>query len=226
MNQGKKKKKLNAQLNEIRDVLEKKEIFEKEYEEVEKRIRDIAYSFLSYWSDDLAEVVVQLSIDEIENNFTTYWNFKKRYGGLFGVLMRFIIPAGYYKMLNSGSRLKANLEKLPLKENLLENYSFEIIRYIKELQELLRRRKNLMKEIEEEAAATTYEKISKEILEDIERILFELEGEINFYEQNLKVVGKGKVEEGLEILEEQRRLRLEIKEVKKGIESEYPLETL
>ncbi|MGI1690911.1 hypothetical protein [Thermoanaerobacter uzonensis] len=222
----KEKEKLNAQLNEIRDVLEKKEIFEKEYEEVEKRIRDIAYSFLSYWSDDLAEVVVQLSIDEIENNFTTYWNFKKRYGGLFGVLMRFIIPAGYYKMLNSGSRLKANLEKLPLKENLLENYSFEIIRYIKELQELLRRRKNLMKEIEEEAAATTYEKISKEILEDIERRLFELEGEINFYEQNLKVVGKGKVEEGLEILEEQRRLRLEIKEVKKGIESEYPLETL
>jgi len=220
------REKLNTQLNEIRNLLEKKEIFEKEYKEIEDRIKELAYSFLSYWNNDLAEVILELPIDEIENNLTTYWNFKRRYRGLFGVLMRLFMPDKYYRMLNCGSRLKDELKKLPLKENLLENYSSETIRHIRELQELLHRYKDLIKEAGEEAAVTTYLDVSKGVLEDVERRLTEIEKEINLYEQNLKIVGKGDVEEGLKVLEEQRALRLEIKKVKKDVTSKYSLETL
>ncbi|ADL68467.1 conserved hypothetical protein [Thermoanaerobacterium thermosaccharolyticum DSM 571] len=221
------REKFRQQLEEFREILERKEIFTREYDEVESKIKKMACFVLSYWNNRFIPFVLELSIDEIEELFKVYTNLKKKFSGLLGLLLRLIMPSQYHQMLESKRKLEEKFIELPLKKNLLENLTIEMVTSLKELQELLKKRQNLIEEAEKEAAATSYvTDISQDALVDLEKSLKYIDREINSYEENLKILGKGNLEEGSKELKKQRGLRQKIERIKREITSQYTIDTL
>lgn len=225
--------KISLQLERFREIFEKRSTFENEYKELNNRIKSEAKKLFNHWDDESAKAVLDISIDEIKLLFKSVMDDKKRFGGPMGLFFRLFMPRKYMMMNDNKRKLAYMFVNIPIKEDFLKDLNEKHIDELINFQELLKKKKNLelsLKEIvesEREAAAAISDTYTTEdIVSQFKKQLEKTNNEIASYKQNLVILGKGKLDEGKEELNEQRNLRKKIKSIKSEIFSQYDINTL
>ena len=210
------------QYNSLRDRLENQKIIEvslktknDELKVLEGEIKEAAGQILESWNKNYIGHILDLPVSEISELTEKIKASRRMLIGLRGWLLRLFAPAKYRRFYEDRQRLEELLDALPVKQWLLANPWPMLPQILPKLQDLLRQRSKVVCALEEISAsrrevASTDGRLSAEDLDELEDRLDKLTQELAGYKTKLVRLGRGNLEEGKELLAEQRELLREI----------------
>jgi len=232
------------QLENLNEVLEVKRHIDFELTALDRAISNAASKILRYWDDDVQSAVMAISVDVIEKLIEGLTKMDRSFFGFWRrPSKRNLLCRVYSRIENTRHLLYKRLAPLPLKTEVLQKPDVRLCDVLRELQTLFEQRRKLkrvmdnIKEPEQEVAAALHETaLSTDLTSDqmlldgtisfYQKRLQELNAKIAAYKKSLIRLGKGRLEDGMEVLVQQRNLRKEIDELKSRISANHDVEVL
>ena len=199
-------------LDREREIKQAKKTKTVELKELAKAIRGVAGEVFERWEDGMKGPVIALPVVEIEKLAKKVEADNRHFAGIRGWILRLFVPSRYKEALRSKQQLAELLEPLPIQKKLLLHPWPELPQYLYNLQDKLKLYnketaglETLDNALQETAAAK--EGSFAENMEETELRLEKLTQKIARYKTNLVKLGKGRLDDGMVELDEQRKLR-------------------
>lgn len=221
-------------LEKAQEIAEIKEVRLSELYEFNQKIASAAVQVLDCWDEGLAVPLLELPVEYIEKLARESFSAIRVFTDSWGWLLRLVLRRRYRQAMECRRMLAQHLSNLPVRSHLLAEPWPLLPEGLLKVQQLLKGRRKIEKQLEDlgraeqEIAADRHgmATVSKQELFQYKEQLSKLKEEIAGYKMKLVKLGKGKLEDGLEELVQQRNIRREIEAIKREISSQIDIDVL
>ncbi len=224
-------------LKQANKISKTKKAKQSELDELNIKIMVASEQVLEHWDHRLTALVLNLSvndINEINELAQDYFDASRVFAGFWGRLLRLVLRRRYRRVLECRGLLQEKLNAFPIRSDIMENPWPLLPKSLLKLQRLLRYRRDIesllenLYEEEQKIVAVTHgiKAVSKQDPSCWRERLSNLNKKIAEYKMNLVSLGKGKLEDGLKELAEQKNIHREIEALETEISSRNEVDSL
>lgn len=180
---------------------------------LESEIKGTANQIIDGWNNSFAKPILNLSVEEISNLVKNIEATRRMFSGIIGWFLRIINPARYRRFCEAQRQLLVHLDPVPFKTHskilqILPNSLLKLQDLLKQYDESLSALAEINSAYQE--TAFTIEGRAAEDLDTLKNKLDRLTQELAGHKTKLVRLGKGDLENGKELLAEQRKLLRDI----------------